>query len=535
MRPISKLMLLLIALLFTHIRCVAADTCSEECRFSSGTIQCKKGKAGCRCSAVGTFDGSCGSPRGMQFSFNATSAQLNDFERVIENLKTNHELVLVVDGMRDILQAAKTKNVTAYVSSTQKVKAAVGELSQDNRDVLQEQIALPHSSGACIFPETDFIGGYCSDSTCAFVCATAPENISRFWELEKSSALVHVRLNSSTNWSQPSLTAGDCKQLLASAFRMPLVWDRIATEKNALTILSKSDPELAMQLFVKVENPIPIAEVGFPEDVRAYAATEIFTNYWNAVGVEGLRNIVLMARHIGNSGEYPYRAMGYVMNEAFKIGDESRLSIVNKIFDEAITYYRRGSPFQNRNEEFLSLLKSTEHIAPTANYLQALHLLVNNLSRDEIPNVHFIAEIGTSEEFVRFTDMNSALLFRVFPLVAEMDAEWAKSLMLQHPELNKARSKIMYIAAGILYGYAEPSQLARLQNEILEASLANNISRAQTNNTLEVLRMARRLITLKSLASDDANAADRNAAATIKVRAQDEGSGMPHINERDDR
>jgi hypothetical protein len=442
-----------------------AEVCSMKCRFSSGSIQCDKEKPLCSCSVVETFEGTCGGSHGGRISLDTTASQLNEFERVIENLKTDHELTLVVDGMRNILQAAKKRDVPEYISSTDKVKDAVKKLSTHGKEKLQEQMVAPRYSAECVSAHTDLVGGRCLDSLCNIACATTPE-INRLPNRRPSLDLANLTVKFFRNKPQP--TAAECRRLFAFALRMPSGWDRVATEKNALTILSRSDPELAMQLFPKVEPPLPIDRLGFPEDVRAYAAIEIFENYWKAVGTKGLGNIRNASRHIGDTGEYPYRAMSSVMNELIELPREDRLALANEILNEAIGYYQRGSQFLNRDEEFFALLERARDFVPPNDYLPGIRLLVRNLLINRDSNAHFIAEIGMSQGFVRFTNMNLALLFRAFPLLAEADSQWADLLVNQYPELRNARMKIVYVAAGIVYGDAAPLQLARLQKELLQ-------------------------------------------------------------------
>lgn len=99
--------------------------------------------------------------------------------------------------------------------------------------------------------------------------------------------------------------------------------------------------------------------------------------------------------------------------------------------------------------------------------------------------------------------MNLALLFRAFPLLAEADSQWAELLMNRYPELRKAHTKIAYVAAGIVYGDAAPLQLARLQKELLQQSLLNNITRVRQKGSTEVSQMRKRLTALRSASSDE--------------------------------
>jgi len=401
--------------------------------------------------------------------------------------------------MRNILQAAKKKDISGYVASTDRVKDAVKKLSKHGKEKLQEQVDAPRYSAKCVSAYTDLLDGACFDSVCDDLCTTPPE-IGRF---RRHPNLYLTNFTAKRFNKEPQPTASECTRLFAFALHMPLGWNRVATEKNALTILSGSNPELAMQLFPKVESPLPIGGRGCPEDVRAYAAIEIFENYWNAVGIKGLNNIRNMSRHIGDTGEYPYRAMSSVMSKLIDLPSDDRRVLASEILNEAIRYYQRGSQFLNRDEEFFALLERVRDFASANDYLPGLRLLVRNLLADRVSNGHFIAEIGTSEGFMRFTDMNLALLFRVFPLLAEADSHWAELLMDQYPELRKARVKIVYVAAGIVYGDAAPLELARLQKELLQQSLVNNIARVQKENSPEILQMRKRLTALKSAPLDE--------------------------------
>src|SRR5258708_30270194 len=146
------------------------------------------------------------------------------------------------------------------------------------------------------------------------------------------------------------------RKLFADSFQLSNPQMRIAEEKNALVPLSKIDAQLAMDLFPKVEDP-PAGNLS--EDVRANAATHIFPNYWHLNGIKGLSTIQQMARHIGESGEYPYRAMGLILAELAKSKEnpESRQK-VGEILRDALEFYQLGeSRFRNPNIEFLDLLE----------------------------------------------------------------------------------------------------------------------------------------------------------------------------------
>jgi hypothetical protein len=71
-----------------------------------------------------------------------------------------------------------------------------------------------------------------------------------------------------------------CKQMFQESFNVQDPWDRVALEKNALVALSFVDAPAAMELFWRVEAPMPDARGTYPEDVRADGASTIFPNYF---------------------------------------------------------------------------------------------------------------------------------------------------------------------------------------------------------------------------------------------------------------
>jgi hypothetical protein len=166
---------------------------------------------------------------------------------------------------------------------------------------------------------------------------------------------------------------------------MPVGWDRIAEEKNALVPLSEVDPRLALDLFLDVEKPQPNDEGTFPEDVRADAAQYIFLNHWRRFKLAGLSRIENVARHIGDTGEYPYSAMGLILGELSRCKSDNGEGIAHAIFKEALQYYQRPSHFLNKNEEFLKLLRNARFIVDQNLFRLALRTFVTHLETDISP------------------------------------------------------------------------------------------------------------------------------------------------------
>lgn len=287
------------------------------------------------------------------------------------------------------------------------------------------------------------------------------------------------------------------KELFTLAFRMPVGWDRIAEEKNALVPLSKVDPQQAMKLLRKVENPQPHPRaLNFPEDVRADAATYIFPNYWYFGGKQGLAEIRSLARYIGDTGAYPYRAIGVVLNDISKSENANKSLVSTDIFKDAIAYYQQRSKFLNTNEEFLEFLRKTKFAVPKAYYMLALRIFVSHLTTEGSKNKLYIAEISTSAGTFRFYDENESLLFQTFPLISEVDPIWAAEMILRHSSLQHATGKVIYRAAGVILGNPRESQVSRLQANVLQLALVHTLEELQRTNPKEALQLAKRLSSL---------------------------------------
>src|SRR5262249_29678453 len=125
------------------------------------------------------------------------------------------------------------------------------------------------------------------------------------------------------------------------------------------------------------------------------------------------------AAHIGKTGDYPYRAMGNIIQRLDARKDHQ--STINLIFSGAVKFYSEGKPkFRNRDAEFLALLQSAINAGAEPSLIQgAVSLFVKNLSAPVRQNdVSFEAEYRTPRgDVIKFTDRNKALLFRAASII----------------------------------------------------------------------------------------------------------------------
>ena len=67
-----------------------------------------------------------------------------------------------------------------------------------------------------------------------------------------------------------------------------------------------------------------------------------------------------IAQDIGDTGEFPYRGMGFVMSELASLNREDTKAQASVIFREGLKYYTRYSQFEDEEEEFVDLNEAEE-------------------------------------------------------------------------------------------------------------------------------------------------------------------------------
>jgi hypothetical protein len=285
-----------------------------------------------------------------------------------------------------------------------------------------------------------------------------------------------------------------CNELFNVASTSPIAWDRVANQKNAAQNLAIADPTHAMDLLASVDAPQPLEGI-FPEDVRAHAAAVIFPAFWRAYGLAGLAQIQQQARRIGETGEYPYRAMGATIGNLLAVNQDQARSQAITIFREAINYYNRHSKFENKNEEFLELLSIGPRLGAPDAYRAGLEAFVNQVSAAKEEDGAFAAEVRTATGVVRLNDQRKLLLWRVFPLVAGFDPAWAHDLIKLYPELAQAQNGVELLGAHQIYGDPPIQAIQLRQQQMLEQASLPRIASASTVDPQAALQTARNLTT----------------------------------------
>lgn len=295
--------------------------------------------------------------------------------------------------------------------------------------------------------------------------------------LPEERAMVLMQLAISAAEIEPAYNRLWSQELFNSAFQLPLNWNRLAYEKNALEALSESDPLLALQLFDQMDNPIPTDSGSFPEDVRAFAAQRVFSAYWKKKGLAGLDEITAQAQQLGDSGQYPYVAMIPIVLDLAK----SSQNRSEALFNEAASYFSRGSRFDSANPDFVQFLNGVWDILPALLKHQGLQVAVDQLTRQQSTDADaaYRGKSRTKSADVQFTDRNKQLLFDLLPRIREVDGQWAKRLVDNDPFLAGAMESggIQRSSSATLQGIssASPAQMATAEGRLAQRQIFSQV------------------------------------------------------------
>jgi hypothetical protein len=293
----------------------------------------------------------------------------------------------------------------------------------------------------------------------------------------------------------PDSTRHWCEQLFALSSRSPLDWDHVAGQKNAAVALAPLDANRAMELLARVDPPQPL-DGHFPEDVRADAAAHIFPWFWQAYGMKRLARIQFQARDIGDTGEYPYRAMAGIIDHLLDLNSPDASVQAEAGFRDALGYYKRHSKFSNEEEEFLDLLAIGRRIGAPDAYREGLELFIARVSVPADSDVALGGTPQTAQGNVRLQDHNQRLLSRVLPLVTELDPAWTQKLIEQRPELKAPENDVELLGAAIIHGDPTAQDVEARQRLMLEKALLPKIAAARQTDPQAAAQMAMSLTTL---------------------------------------
>lgn len=227
------------------------------------------------------------------------------------------------------------------------------------------------------------------------------------------------------------------------ARQLPMDWNRVAIEKNAVVAISYLQPKRAMSLLKVMDLPVADPDGSIAEDVRSDGAALVFKNFYAQQKTSALPSIRQTAVFLGTTGQYPYPAVeGIILDLAPKTTLRENLPVeVTSLISDAFASYRRSSNYRTEDREFAHFLKALHPILPAALFREGLTIAVERLSTEKsIPlgnNLAYISHVNTVNGEATFDRPEDAILFDLLPLVREVDPAWATRIIEQNQALQQ--------------------------------------------------------------------------------------------------
>ncbi len=292
-------------------------------------------------------------------------------------------------------------------------------------------------------------------------------------------------LSYTTEWAQEGLRI---------ASQLPPDWNRLAIQKNALVALSYANPDHAMASLRSMDLPVELSNGVFPEDLRSDAAISIFKNYWFQKKPLGLDEVRSTAAYLGQTGQYPYAAVGFILNDVIshqKTAHSELPGIASSLLLDAYASYQRGSKFRNEDEEFVDFLQSLQTLLPPALLKSGVEIAVERLTLQKEPTEHqYISRIQTQKGATTFHSRADALLFELLPLVREVDAALADKLVESHQALMQAGAAGSTVVASEGAMIVGSSVSPEEQEHALQRSRAQEVREIASNHPEQALALS---------------------------------------------
>ena len=208
--------------------------------------------------------------------------------------------------------------------------------------------------------------------------------------------------------------------------------DSGSMELSALMALSGIDPILAAELFAHQQVP---TDKNATQDLRCTAAGPLFTALWARQGLDSLETIESLADNLGSSGQYPYQAMTGVILDVHK-QDENR---AQQLFSNAAGFFRAGSRFPQNNQLFVDFLLDTRAVPAPAILRHAVETVLDAVEKsaeEKKEEATLRLELLTEQDTLNFTSEEEILIYRLLPLIRQLDARWAASVLKRHENLS---------------------------------------------------------------------------------------------------
>ena len=247
---------------------------------------------------------------------------------------------------------------------------------------------------------------------------------------ELSIAATGVNRKASGEW------AVEMYDLATNRMNRPEKWEQMtcaAQRKNALTVLSFTDPAGAAQRFFDLE---PSAGHLPDEDPRVDLSRHLFVRLWEKDAQPSLPLIRRLSDFTAKTGEYPYAAMGTLIPEVARVNRRE----ARTLFAEAVRHMRDEPRIHRTLGAYVNFLRGSWPTAARKQRREAVKagvLRVEQTVHDgERTGGRFYFEYYASRDRVRLEGEAIARIYELLPFVDEADAMLGKQLRDRYPRLK---------------------------------------------------------------------------------------------------
>jgi hypothetical protein len=231
--------------------------------------------------------------------------------------------------------------------------------------------------------------------------------------------------------------------------------NRAANRKNALTVLSFSEPDAAAKRFFELE---PSGGHAPFEDPRVDLSRHLFPALWEKHGKGSLRTIRLLAEFTTKSGEYPYVGIGNVLPSIAKVDPGA----ARGIFNDAVRQLAKHHGSHRTQSAYLQFLRASWSVAGSRERRHAV-LAGIAAAQDAAGDIavaegaHYYVEYYLEQETVHL-GFEESRIYDLLPFVDEVDRKRAESLRQQYPRLRGIRVSNINAAPWKSAVYAAPGR-----------------------------------------------------------------------------
>lgn len=231
------------------------------------------------------------------------------------------------------------------------------------------------------------------------------------------------------NADQSKAWANDAFQL-ATQQRSP-VKERV--QVAAINALAQNDIEAGLGLLSRMQAPAAQENGQAPPDMRSGIAAMLLQKLWQQKSKEAVPTIQRTAAQLGETGNYPYMAIGMLVRSIQRANKELAQGLVN----DAINYLSRRRATAIEDQQLAMFLRSSSDLISGGLMKDTLERLVKEAVTQKDTGGTMAMDIETDGKKAELTSASSILLFQLLPIIRQTDAEWAKKLEEQYAELRQ--------------------------------------------------------------------------------------------------